>query len=81
MGWSSSRFAIKGSRLFCRKNIDIIALNSIECMCDCCVQVELVEEGPPRRLKVEYKSTETGQVASDEYNTVGSAIVMVSWMM
>ena len=41
--------------------------------------MELVEEGPPRRLKVEYKSTETGQVASDEFNTVGNIIIL--WMM
>lgn len=34
--------------------------------------MELIEEGPPRKLKVEYKSTETGEVASDEFNTVGS---------
>ena len=33
-------------------------------------QVELIEEGPPRKLKVDYKSTETGDVASDEFNTV-----------
>lgn len=37
-------------------------------------KVELVEEGPPRRLKVEYKSTETGEIASDEFNTVLFAI-------
>ena len=45
--------------------------------------MELVEEGPPRRLKVEYKSTETGQVASDEFNTVGSTnnIFILSWMI
>lgn len=33
-------------------------------------KVELVEEGPPRRLKVEYKNTETGETGSEEFNTV-----------
>ena len=39
-------------------------------------QIELVEEGPPRRLRVEFKSTETGEVKSEEFNTVGHMIVM-----
>ncbi len=39
-------------------------------------QVELVEEGPPRRLRVEFKSTETGEVKSEEFNTVSHMIVM-----
>ena len=33
-------------------------------------KVELIEEGPPRRLRVEYKSTETGEISSEEFNTV-----------
>ena len=33
-------------------------------------KVELLEEGPPRRLKVEFKNTETGETGSEEYNTV-----------
>ena len=39
--------------------------------------MELVEEGPPRRLKVEYKSTETGEVGSEEFNTVSSSSSIV----
>lgn len=37
-------------------------------------KVELIEDGTPRRLKVEYKSTETGEVLSDEFNTVMFAV-------
>ena len=33
-------------------------------------KVELIEEGPPRKLKVEYKNTETGEVLTEEFNTV-----------
>ena len=34
------------------------------------VQIELVEEGPPRQLRVTYRSTETGEEHSDVFNTV-----------
>ena len=37
-----------------------------------CFQVELIEEGPPRKLKVEFRSTETGETATEEFNTVRS---------
>ena len=37
-----------------------------------CFQVELIEEGPPRKLKVEFRSTETGETATEEFNTVHS---------
>ena len=32
--------------------------------------MELIEEGPPRRLRVTYRSTEGGEEASEECNTV-----------
>lgn len=38
------------------------------------VQVELVEEGPPRKLRVEYKSLATNEVNSEEFNTVLIAV-------
>ena len=38
------------------------------------VQVELVEEGPPRKLKVEYKNLATNEVSSEEFNTVLIAV-------
>lgn len=34
------------------------------------MQIELVEEGPPRQLRVTYRSTETGEEQSDVFNTV-----------
>ena len=37
-------------------------------------QVELVEEGPPRKLRVEYKDTANNEVASEEFNTVLIAV-------
>ena len=39
-------------------------------------KVELIEEGPPRRLRVEYKSTETGEISSEEFNTVSREYVL-----
>ena len=44
-------------------------------LCGCVLQVELVSDGPPRRLRVEYQHTETGEVSSEEFNTVGHMIV------
>ena len=38
------------------------------------LQVELVEEGPPRKLKVEYKSLATNEISSEEFNTVLIAV-------
>ena len=38
------------------------------------VQVELVEEGPPRRLRVEYKNSTTNEISSEEFNTVLVAV-------
>ena len=38
------------------------------------VQVELVEEGPPRKLRVEYKNLTTNEVSSEEFNTVLIAV-------
>ena len=40
----------------------------------CLVKVELVEEGPPRKLRVEYKNTSTNEVGSEEFNTVLIAV-------
>lgn len=37
-------------------------------------QVELVEEGPPRKLRVEYKNLATNEVDSEEFNTVMIAV-------
>ncbi|XP_065910410.1 thioredoxin reductase 1, cytoplasmic-like [Dysidea avara] len=37
-------------------------------------KVELVEEGPPRKLRVEYKNTSTNEVGSEEFNTVLIAV-------
>lgn len=37
-------------------------------------KVELVEDGPPRRLRVEFKLMETGETLSKEFNTVMFAI-------
>ena len=34
------------------------------------VKVELVEEATPRRLKVEFRDVDTGEVGTEEYNTV-----------
>ena len=34
------------------------------------VRVELVDEATPRRLKVEFKNVDTGEVGTEEYNTV-----------
>ena len=34
------------------------------------VQVELIEEGPPRQLRVTYRSTETGEEKEEVFNTV-----------
>ncbi len=41
--------------------------------CHGCPQIELIEkggDGKPQRLRVEYKSNETGEVSSEEFNTV-----------
>ena len=38
------------------------------------MKVELVEEGPPRKLRVEYKNTSTNEVGSEEFNTVLIAV-------
>ena len=38
------------------------------------VQVELVEEGPPRKLRVEYKNLTTNEISSEEFNTVLVAV-------
>ena len=38
--------------------------------CGWYLKVELIEEGPPRRLKVEFKGTETGEIGTEEFNTV-----------
>lgn len=42
------------------------------------VRVELLEETTPRRLKVEFKNLDTGEVGTEEYNTVGSPDVCLS---
>lgn len=44
------------------------------------IQVELIEEGPPRRLKVTYENTETNETLSEEFNTV-SIIVHVFYSL
>ena len=36
----------------------------------CLPQIELVEEGPPRRLRVTYRSSDGGEESSEEFNTV-----------
>ena len=36
--------------------------------------MELVEEGPPRKLRVEYKNLATNEVGSEEFNTVLIAV-------
>ena len=38
------------------------------------VQVELVEEGPPRKLRVEFKNLATNEIGSEEFNTVLIAV-------
>jgi len=38
------------------------------------VKVELVEDGPPRKLRVEFKNTSTNEVGSEEFNTVLIAV-------
>ena len=47
----------------------------VACKFRATVQVELVSEGPPRVLRVHYKSTETGEVKTEEFNTVGHMTV------
>ena len=42
------------------------------------IKVELVEEGTPRRLKVEFKNVDTGAVGTEEYNTVRTLSVCLS---
>lgn len=42
-------------------------------------KVELIDEGPPRKLKVEYKNTETGEVLTEEFNTVRKTILGVTY--
>lgn len=37
-------------------------------------KVELVEEGPPRKLRVEYKNLTTNEIGSEEFNTVLIAV-------
>ena len=37
-------------------------------------KVELIEKGPPCRLKVEYKNTQTGEIGTEEFNTVSYCI-------
>ena len=39
------------------------------------VKVELIEKGPPSKLRVEYKNVEGGKNSSEEYNTVSLFIV------
>ena len=33
-------------------------------------KVELIEEGPPKKLRVEFKNVKTGEISTDEFNTV-----------
>lgn len=42
-------------------------------------KVELIEDGTPRRLRVEFKNTETGAVESQEYNTVSVRALLLCW--
>lgn len=37
-------------------------------------KIELLEEGPPRRLRVDYQHTESGETGSEEFNTVLFAV-------
>ena len=49
-------------------------------VCVLCVllpQIELVEEGPPRRLKVEFEYVETKEISSQEFNTVRDTPVIL----
>ena len=45
------------------------------------IKVELVEEGTPRRLKVEFKNVDTGAVRTEEYNTVRPlSVCLAGWL-